>query len=43
MNALVNNECIDIIQMESVLKEFNSLPEDLQNVQGVKAIMPVQN
>lgn len=36
MNALVNNECIDIIQMESVLKEFNSLPEDLQNVQGVE-------
>jgi len=36
MNKLINNDCIDIKQIQRAIDEFNSLPEDLQNVQGVE-------
>ena len=36
MNKLINNDCIDIIQIQRAIDAFNSLPEDLQKVQGVE-------
>lgn len=36
MNKLNNNDCIDIIQIQSAIDAFNNLPEDLQKVQGVE-------
>lgn len=35
MDKLINNDCIDIKRIQNAIDEFNSLPEDLQNVQGV--------
>ena len=36
MDQLINNNCIDIKQIQNAIDEFNSLPDDLQNVQGVE-------
>ena len=36
MDKLINNDCIDIRLIQNVIDEFNSLPEDIQNVQGVE-------
>ena len=36
MNKLINNDCIDIKLIQNAIDEFNSLPKDLQNVQGVE-------
>lgn len=36
MDKLINNDCIDIKQIQNAIDEFNSLPDDLQKVQGVK-------
>ena len=35
MDKLINYDCIDIRLLQNALDEFNSLPEDLQNIQGV--------
>ena len=36
MDKLINNDCIDIRLIQNVIDEFNSLPDDIQNVQGVE-------
>lgn len=36
MDQLINNDCIDIKQIQNAIDEFNSLPDDLQKVQGVE-------
>lgn len=36
MDELINNDCIDIKQIQNAIDEFNSLPDDLQKVQGVE-------
>lgn len=36
MNKLINNDCIDIKLIQNAIDDFNSLPEDLQKVQGVE-------
>lgn len=35
MDKLINYDCIDIRLLQNAIDEFNSLPEDLQNIQGV--------
>ena len=36
MDELINNDCIDIKQIQNAIDAFNSLPDDLQKVQGVE-------
>lgn len=36
MDKLINYDCIDIRLLQNAIDEFNSLPEDLQKVQGVE-------
>lgn len=36
MDKLINYDCIDIRLIQNAIDEFNSLPEDLQNIQGVE-------